>query len=110
MAVTVLPQLNIIPNLPTIHQEVVQLTEHANGEKTYHMHPAWHQFFSLLTTALQTNLSQEGFTVPQQPTTNINLLTQSKSVGSFIYDSTTNQMKVNLNVGGVPTWKIVTTS
>lgn len=109
MTVTVFPPLNIIPNLPPIHQEIAQRIKRPDGEYL-HMHPAWHQFFSQLTTALQTNFSQEGVSIPKQSTNNINLLTQTKSVGSFLYDSTTDQMKVNLNVAGVPTWKIVTTS
>lgn len=100
---TVLPQLNIIPNLPTIHQEVVQLTEHPNGDKTYHMHPEWHHFFSQLTTALQSNFSQEGFIVPNQSTNNINLLTAKNN--TLIVDNLLNVPKIILN-GVVKTFTV----
>lgn len=100
----------IIPNLPAKQQQLFEVIETRSG-KQYHMHAVWHDFFSQLTTTLQQVLSQEGFVVPQQPTTTINSLTDDKSVGAFLYDNTTNEMKVNLNVGGnTPTWKVIQTA
>ena len=65
----------------------------------------WIQYFNQLTTALQQNLGNEGYVLPQQPTSNISQLTDaSKSNGAMLYDNTTNEMKVNIN----GTWKVVT--
>lgn len=66
---------------------------------------AWSLILQQLITALQKNLSDEGYQVPQQPTATIaKLQTQfnaspnpSVYFGDLIYDSTTNQLKVNIN-------------
>jgi hypothetical protein len=105
------PESLIIPTLPPKLQELFEIREMPGGKKHYHMHTVWHDFFSQLTTTLQQVLSQEGLSIPKQPTTTINSLTAAQSVGAFLYDNTTNEMKVNLNVGGTtPTWKTITTS
>lgn len=57
----------------------------------------WLGWFSQLTTVLQNILSDEGLLVPQQPTTNITILDNTKSIGRLVYDSTTNQLKININ-------------
>jgi hypothetical protein len=64
----------------------------------------WQLIFQQLITALQQNVSNEGFQIPQQPTTTINTLqTQFNSTvdpavyfGDLLYDSTTDQLKVNI--------------
>jgi hypothetical protein len=64
----------------------------------------WQNIFQSLISSLQTNVSNEGYRVPQQPTTTINMLqsqfasSPSPSVyyGNLLYDSTTNQLKVFL--------------
>lgn len=86
----------IIPNLPNAQMV----------DKNGNMMQVWQLFFSQLITALQNNLSNEGIILPQQPTTNIALLTSAQSIGAVIYDSTLDVAKVNLN----GTFKTITTS
>lgn len=62
-----------------------------------HWHPAWKLLLGNLITQLQQNLSNEGFIIPQQTTDNINILNNNKSTGALIYDSTTHELKINLN-------------
>jgi len=95
--------LNIIPNLPSIHQEFVTAIKHPDGMK-YHVHPVWHSFFSQLITAFQNNFSGEGIVVPNLTTDNINLLTGKNF--SFFGDNQLHQLKVILN----GTVKTITTS
>ncbi|MDD5212360.1 MAG: hypothetical protein PHV62_08080 [Sulfuricurvum sp.] len=57
----------------------------------------WQLILQQLFQALQGNLSDEGFKVPQQPTTVINQLNTAASKGALLYDSTTNQLKVNIS-------------
>lgn len=65
----------------------------------------WQNVLQALFTALQTNVSNEGFQIPQQTTANVaKLQTQfaaspnpSVYYGNLIYDSTSNQLKVFLN-------------
>jgi hypothetical protein len=72
-----------------------------NGELT----TPWARSISQLLVELETNLSNEGYVLPQQPTTNINLINeQPKTEGTMIWDSTTKQMKVNDGTN----WKVVT--
>ena len=85
----VLPMNNtvfLIPNLPTT--KLVQ--EDGNP------HPAWQQWFQQLVAVMQNNLSPNGFTLPQQPTTTITLLNTPASKGVVIYDETTDQFKGNV--------------
>jgi hypothetical protein len=70
-----------------------------NGELT----TPWSRTISQLFIELEHNLSNEGYVLPQQPTDNINQLTEPQSVGAMIYDSTTNEFKVNI----AGTWKVV---
>jgi hypothetical protein len=89
-----LPLIPFVPTAPLLHEDGKNL------------HQDWHLFFSQLVGALQKVLSNEGTLLPQQTTDNINLLTANKSIGALIYDSTTDEAKVNLNGA----WKTITTS
>lgn len=65
----------------------------------------WARTLTQLLTELETNLSDEGYKLPQQPTTNIDKLTsQPQTEGTMIWDATTKEMKVNDGTG----WKVVT--
>lgn len=69
------------------------------------MTPEWELFFSQLINVLQSNLSNEGYVLPMQSTTDIAKLSDvDKSKGALIYDLTTDEFKVNIN----GTWKVVT--
>ena len=70
-----------------------------NGELT----TPWARTISQLLVELEHNLSDEGYVLPQQPTANIAQLTQPQSVGAMIYDSDTDEFKVNI----AGTWKVV---
>lgn len=61
------------------------------------MHEDLHNFLSQIVIALQQNLSNEGFKIPQQPTTNITQLNTAKSIGAVLYDNATHELKVNIN-------------
>lgn len=64
----------------------------------------WSLILQQLITALQTNLSDNGYLIPQKTTTEINTLqtqfaaapTPSAYYGDLIYDKTTDQLKVNI--------------
>lgn len=59
------------------------------------MSEIWYAFFQQLLQLMQQNLSNEGIIIPQQPTTNIVLLTDPSKTpnGTVIYDSTTDNFK-----------------
>ena len=66
--------------------------------------PEWSNILTQLITELQLNLSNEGYRLPLVPTLQINqLVAVEKSIGNMLYDSTTNEAKVNIN--GV--WEVV---
>lgn len=73
------------------------------AEKDGNMHQDLFNYLGQLVQQLQTNLSDEGYVMPQQPTANIAQLTGAQSVGAVLYDSDTNELKVNIN----GTWKVV---
>ena len=83
------------PDLPRDHPMI---------DKDGMMSDVWKLFFDQLILALQTNLKPEGFVIPQQTTSNINLLTATQSIANIIYDSTVPVFKGN--VAG--TWKTFT--
>lgn len=84
-----------IPNLP------IGPVTNENGEMT----SDWINFMSQLITELQLNLNNEGYRLPPQTTANINdLVDADKSTGAMVYDSDTNEFKVN--IAGV--WRVVT--
>jgi hypothetical protein len=72
----------------------------------------WQFILQQLFTLLQKNLSDEGYLIPQQPTSVITTLqtqfaanpTPSAFFGDLLYDSTTNQAKINI----AGTFKVIT--
>lgn len=72
-------------------------------DETGRLTPEWSQAFSQLFNEMQINLSDEGYVLPQQSTTNINALTADQSIGAMLYDSDTDEMKVNIDGD----WKVV---
>jgi hypothetical protein len=79
------------------------LTTIKAAEKDGSMHQELINYLGQLVQQLQTNLSDEGYVMPQQTTANIAKLIGAQSVGAFLYDSDTNEFKVNIN----GTWKVV---
>ena len=73
-------------------------------DKSGNMTPLWAAWFNNLNLALQTNFKNEGFVIPQQPASNIALLTAAASIANIIYDSTNNEFKGNI----AGTWKTFT--
>lgn len=73
-------------------------------ERDGNLSDTWSQILQQLITELQKNLSNYGYRVPQQPTTVISdLETQfaaspnpSAYYGNLLYDSTTDELKVNI--------------
>lgn len=65
----------------------------------------WRQVLSELFTQLQLNLSDESIIVPQQTTAKIAQLSTTDYEGGLLYDSDTDQLKVNL----AGTFKVVQT-
>lgn len=66
-------------------------------DKNGHLTSIWKQILTQLITELQKSVSEEGFKIPQQPTSNIAKLNNLLSKGHLIYDSDTNQLKININ-------------
>lgn len=66
---------------------------------------SWQNILQALFTALQNNLSNEGFHIPQQTTANIGLLQTRFAAapdptvyfGVMLYDTDTDELKVNIN-------------
>jgi hypothetical protein len=56
----------------------------------------WQLIMQQLFQVLQQNLSDEGYKLPQQPTSIITTLNTAASTGNLLYDSTTDQAKVNI--------------
>jgi len=56
----------------------------------------YRQMFTQLLNQLTINFSDYGLVPPSQPTATITDLTSAAN-GTLIYDSTTNQLKVNIN-------------
>jgi hypothetical protein len=77
----------ITPNLP-IGRWIDE-----NGHPT----PEMMGVFSQLISEMQNNLSNEGYKVPQQPTSNVQALNTAQSEGALLYDSDTKELKVNIN-------------
>lgn len=73
------------------------------ADKDGNMHQDAVNYFGQLIQVLQQNLSDQGYVLPKQPTDNINQLTGEQSVGAFVYDKDTHEVKVNIN----GTWKVV---
>lgn len=84
----------IFPSLPT-----TPLVD-KNGNINHY----WEQFFQQLITLMQTYFKNEGFVIPQLPTSDISLLTGDQSIANIIYDSTIPAFKGNI----AGTWKTFT--
>lgn len=65
----------------------------------------WKLFFDQLITQSQSNLSNEGFVPPSQPTTNISQIEPGAQNGTLLYDDTTHELKTNIN----GTFKVIQT-
>lgn len=89
----------IFPDLPRSPKIVERI-----ANDNFALTAEWALFFQQLIQALQTNLTPEGFVIPQQIATNIALLTGSASNANILYDSTNNEFKGNVN----GTWKTFT--
>lgn len=101
-----------IPNLPM--GQLVDSSGRATDDEL--------TFRQSLLTLLQSIAGNEGLVMPSQTTTDITTIqnntettpgatpntSYSCAPGTFIYDSTTNQVKVAILVAGVPTFKVVT--
>jgi len=66
-------------------------------DESGHPTPEMAGVFAQLISELQQNLSNEGYKVPQQPTANVQSLNTTQSIGALLYDSDTNELKVNIN-------------
>lgn len=65
----------------------------------FYLTEPWNQVILQLIQVLQVNLSNEGFHLPAQPTTNINKIAanaNNNSIPILIWDSTTSQLKINV--------------
>jgi hypothetical protein len=58
--------------------------------------PEYQNFFQQLISQLQSNLSDEGYKLPQQPTSVITVLNTAASKAAILYDSTTDEAKINI--------------
>lgn len=85
---------NILPIIPHLPAENLMMKHPMTGE--WDMHPVWKNFFDQLIFALQTNFSNQGVVVPQQPATNITAPIINNA-GQVVYDNTNHLLKVNLN-------------
>lgn len=79
------------------------LTAIKSAEKDGSMHQDLFNYLGQLVQQLQANLSDQGYVMPQQTTANIAQLTGTQSIGAMLYDSDTNELKININ----GTWKVV---
>jgi len=87
-----------IPNLPHISTPLT-----VDGGR---IHDDWYKYFNQLTNELQINVSQEGTSIPEQTTLNINNIEAKLKTPTLIYDSDLNIPKISVN--GV--FKTITTS
>lgn len=76
-------------NIPNF--ENVQFVD-SNGYLT----PEWQLILQNLFQELQKNLSDEGYILPEQPTSKITQLNTADSTGALLYDSDTDEAKVNI--------------
>lgn len=81
-----------IPNLPATDAWITK-----NEKGHYDFHPHIKSVLQQLFNELQTNVSNEGYKVPQQPTATITQLNTAQSKGALLYDSEQNKLFVNEN-------------
>jgi hypothetical protein len=73
-------------------------------DRSGYLTPEWQLILQQLFQELQKNTSNEGLFIPQQPTTTIAMLNTAASTGALLYDSTTDEAKVNI----AGTFKVIT--
>lgn len=84
----------LIPNY--VHDKAVIIEGPDKGKFS----SQWQLFMTQLTTQMQNNLSNEGYVVPQQSTTNINAIAGSAQAQNgirLLVDSDTNELKAIVN-------------
>lgn len=86
----------IIPQVPT--ENIMD----ENGS----LHPVWQNFFNILVTQMQKDLSNEGIKAPEQANSNFAKLAGTDKKGAILYDSDNDVLKVNIN----GTFKTILTS
>lgn len=74
-------------------------------DNNFNVSTEWAQYFSQTTQQIQENFSDNGVVLPKQTSANISLLSGSSNIGLMVYDSDTNEFKININ----GTWKVVQT-
>ena len=60
------------------------------------LNAVWSLFFDQLILTILTYLSNEGFTIPQKSSTNIDILTAIQSLGAILYNNTLNNFQGNV--------------
>lgn len=65
----------------------------------------WRNILMQLFQGLQSNFSNEGLKVPQQPAANLVTLSTAQSIGSLVYDSDNNKFKACIPNGSVGEYK-----
>lgn len=83
-------------NIPNFLKSI-PIAELKEEDGKYYFTPQMANMFIQLFTELQQNLSNEGFKIPQQTTSNINILDNALSTAAIIYDSDTNEFKGNVD-------------
>lgn len=78
-----------IPNIPPMSEPFVN----SEGKIT----EIWYNVLNQLFIQLQSNVSEEGYKVPQQTTANITTLDTAASTSALIYNSDTHKAMVNIN-------------
>lgn len=74
-----------------------QLMQIKAADKDGNMHQDLVNYLGQLVQILQTNLSDQGYKVPQQPTATITALNTPQSTGALLYDNETHELKININ-------------
>lgn len=93
-------------NIPNLPRATTPLTITMMGSSEGTIHPDWYKYFSQLTNELQINQSEEGTSIPQKNTADIEKIQANIFTPRFIYDEQAQEPKVWVN--GV--FKTITTS
>lgn len=82
-----------IPGIPGFEIGHIDL----NGKRfTVTLSDEWWLFFTQLVQAIQSNLSNFGYAIPQIDSTTISNLNPTTSKGFLVYNSTTDELEINL--------------
>lgn len=81
----------IFPDLPRSTKVIEKTSDNSFG-----LTAEWALFFQQMVQALQSNLTPEGFVIPQLTTTQISLLTAAASIANIIYNSTLDVFQGNI--------------